>query len=144
MTSKAVDRWYREMPREEEMLPKDKYTIFDRKEKSYRKGIHSMTISIPDYGRNTDISQNYPNGPASVNVSILPASELPQCSHNDLPAPPSLATSAISPPENLVAHGEQSEIVNVSAVCWHKASVICLEASSSIARSHITQILVLC
>jgi hypothetical protein len=41
MTSKAVDRWYREMPREEEMLPKDKYTIFDRKEKSYRKGIHS-------------------------------------------------------------------------------------------------------
>lgn len=41
MASKAVDRWYREMPREEEMLPKDKYTIFDRKEKSYRKGIHS-------------------------------------------------------------------------------------------------------
>ena len=29
------------MPREEEMLPKDKYTIFDRKEKKYRKGIHS-------------------------------------------------------------------------------------------------------
>lgn len=30
------------MPREEEMLPKDKYTIFDRKEKRYRKGVHSM------------------------------------------------------------------------------------------------------
>lgn len=29
------------MPREEEMLPKDKYTIFDRKERKYRKGIHS-------------------------------------------------------------------------------------------------------
>ena len=29
------------MPREQEMLPKDKYTIFDRKEKKYRKGIHS-------------------------------------------------------------------------------------------------------
>lgn len=29
------------MPREEEMLPRDKYTIFDRKEKKYRKGIHS-------------------------------------------------------------------------------------------------------
>jgi Mitochondrial ribosomal protein L31 len=29
------------MPREEEMLPKDKYSIFDRKEKKYRKGIHS-------------------------------------------------------------------------------------------------------
>lgn len=41
MTAKAVERWYREMPREEEMLPKDKYTIFDRKERKYRKGIHS-------------------------------------------------------------------------------------------------------
>jgi hypothetical protein len=42
VTAKAVERWYQEMPREEEMLPKDKYTIFDRKEKKYRKGIHSM------------------------------------------------------------------------------------------------------
>ncbi|OCT46430.1 hypothetical protein CLCR_01366 [Cladophialophora carrionii] len=41
VTAKAVERWYQEMPREEEMLPKDKYTIFDRKEKKYRKGIHS-------------------------------------------------------------------------------------------------------
>jgi hypothetical protein len=40
-TSKAVERWYAEMPREEEMLPKDKYTIFDKKEKKYRKSIHS-------------------------------------------------------------------------------------------------------
>lgn len=38
----AVERWKAEMPREEEMLPKDKYTMFDRKEKKYRKGIHSM------------------------------------------------------------------------------------------------------
>ena len=29
------------MPTEEEMRPKDKYTMFDRKEKSYRKGVHS-------------------------------------------------------------------------------------------------------
>lgn len=29
------------MPTEAEMLPKDKYTIFDRKAKKYRKGIHS-------------------------------------------------------------------------------------------------------
>lgn len=29
------------MPAEEEMLPKDKYTVFDRKVKRYRKGIHS-------------------------------------------------------------------------------------------------------
>ncbi|PGH30861.1 hypothetical protein GX50_06362 [[Emmonsia] crescens] len=42
MTSKAVARWFEEMPREEEMLPKDKYTIFDRKEKKYRKGIHKL------------------------------------------------------------------------------------------------------
>jgi len=40
--TKAVERWYQEMPREEEMLPKDKYTIFDRKEKKYRKGIHKL------------------------------------------------------------------------------------------------------
>jgi len=42
VTAKAVERWYSEMPREEEMLPKDKYTIFDRKEKKYRKGIHKL------------------------------------------------------------------------------------------------------
>jgi hypothetical protein len=36
-----VERWKDEMPVEQEMLPKDKYTIFDRKEKKYRKGIHS-------------------------------------------------------------------------------------------------------
>ncbi|CRG83459.1 hypothetical protein PISL3812_00810 [Talaromyces islandicus] len=39
---KAIDRWYDEMPREQEMLPKDKYTIYDRKEKKYRKGIHKL------------------------------------------------------------------------------------------------------
>ena len=50
MTAKAVERWYREMPREEEMLPKDKYTIYDRKEKKYRKGIHSMSIEPLDLG----------------------------------------------------------------------------------------------
>jgi len=37
----SVERWKKEMPTEGEMLPKDKYTIFDRKEKRYRKGIHS-------------------------------------------------------------------------------------------------------
>ncbi|KAI4272956.1 MAG: hypothetical protein LQ337_004956 [Flavoplaca oasis] len=38
---KDLERWKEEMPREEEMRPKDKYTVFDRKEKRYRKGIHS-------------------------------------------------------------------------------------------------------
>lgn len=41
MSAKVLERWKEEMPREEEMLAKDKYTIFDRKEKKYRKGIHS-------------------------------------------------------------------------------------------------------
>lgn len=42
-TTKSVERWKAEMPKEEEMRPKDKYTIFDRKEKRYRKGIHSRS-----------------------------------------------------------------------------------------------------
>jgi hypothetical protein len=41
-TIKLIERWKAEMPTEQEMLPKDKYTIFDRKEKKYRKGIHKL------------------------------------------------------------------------------------------------------
>jgi hypothetical protein len=44
----SVERWKKEMPTEAEMLPKDKYTIFDRKEKRYRKGIHSKLPGLPD------------------------------------------------------------------------------------------------
>jgi hypothetical protein len=40
-TLEALERWKAEMPTEAEMLPKDKYTMFDRKAKRYRKGIHS-------------------------------------------------------------------------------------------------------
>ena len=43
MSTKNLERWNHEMPKEEEMLAKDKYTIFDRKEKKYRKGIHSQS-----------------------------------------------------------------------------------------------------
>ena len=50
MTTKAVERWYKEMPREGEMLPKDKYTIFDRKERKYRKGIHSESRGLLQQG----------------------------------------------------------------------------------------------
>ncbi|KAL8730184.1 MAG: hypothetical protein Q9166_004267 [cf. Caloplaca sp. 2 TL-2023] len=39
---KEVERWKQEMPSEQEMRPKDKYTVFDRKEKRYRKGIHKI------------------------------------------------------------------------------------------------------
>jgi len=49
MTAKVLERWKEEMPREEEMLAKDKYTIFDRKEKKYRKGIHSELFSQGGY-----------------------------------------------------------------------------------------------
>jgi hypothetical protein len=43
---KKVERWKMEMPTEEEMLPKDKYTVFDRKVKRYRKGIHSESLVL--------------------------------------------------------------------------------------------------
>ena len=55
MSSKAIDRWYSEMPREEQMLPRDKYTIFDRKEKSYRKGIHSQSHHHSDRETNANV-----------------------------------------------------------------------------------------
>ncbi|KAI1158720.1 mitochondrial 54S ribosomal protein YmL31 [Nemania serpens] len=41
-TLKSLDVWKETMPTEAEMLPKDKYTMFDRKEKRYRKGIHKL------------------------------------------------------------------------------------------------------
>lgn len=46
ITTKAVERWKAEMPIEQEMLPKDKYTIFDRKEKKYRKSIRSEQLQL--------------------------------------------------------------------------------------------------
>jgi hypothetical protein len=52
---KAVERWYAEMPREEEMLPKDKYSIYDRKEKTYRKGIHSKFLPPRFCARNKGV-----------------------------------------------------------------------------------------
>ncbi|EPE27964.1 hypothetical protein GLAREA_04755 [Glarea lozoyensis ATCC 20868] len=42
MTTRAVERWKEEMPIEQVMVPKDKYTIFDRKEKGYRKSIRKL------------------------------------------------------------------------------------------------------
>lgn len=44
-TLEALERWKAEMPTEAEMLPKDKYTMFDRNAKRYRKGIHSTLRS---------------------------------------------------------------------------------------------------
>ncbi|KAI1180167.1 mitochondrial 54S ribosomal protein YmL31 [Nemania sp. FL0916] len=39
---KAIEVWKETMPTEAEMLPKDKYTMFDRKAKRYRKGVHKL------------------------------------------------------------------------------------------------------
>lgn len=41
-STKAIKEWKEEMPIEQEMLPKDKYTIFDRKERNYRKTIRKL------------------------------------------------------------------------------------------------------
>lgn len=46
VSTKKLDRWKDEMPTEEEMLAKDKYTFFDRYEKKYRKGIHSTFETV--------------------------------------------------------------------------------------------------
>ncbi|MBE7180909.1 MAG: hypothetical protein INR71_06825 [Terriglobus roseus] len=42
LAMRSVERWKAEMPAEEEMRPRDKYTMFDRKVRGYRKGVHSM------------------------------------------------------------------------------------------------------
>jgi hypothetical protein len=72
VTTKAVERWKAEMPIEQEMLPKDKYTMFDRKEKKYRKGIHSectnLSRTCPNI-RFLTISQSYRSGRESRNGS---------------------------------------------------------------------------
>lgn len=52
MTIKQLERWKAEMPREEEMRPKDKYTMFDRKVKRYRKGVHSESKLAYECGDN--------------------------------------------------------------------------------------------
>ena len=72
-TLKAVERWQAEMPTEAEMLPKDKYTIFDRKEKKYRKGIHSMLGCRHESSWDvTDLLlQNYQSGLVSHKESTL-------------------------------------------------------------------------
>ena len=41
-TIKLLERWKAEMPTESEMLPRDKYTMFDRKARGYRKGVHKL------------------------------------------------------------------------------------------------------
>lgn len=44
---KELERWKEEMPKEEEMGPRDKYWFFDRKVRGYRKGVHSKSFFFP-------------------------------------------------------------------------------------------------
>ena len=72
---KNLERWKEEMPTEGEMRAKDKYTMFDRKEKTYRKGVHSespeeldswmwtLEAELMKEGETDDVSeQNYRSG----------------------------------------------------------------------------------
>ena len=73
-----MERWKEEMPTEQEMLPKDKYTIFDRKEKKYRKGIHSVSSQgLPLYSSACMliVIQSYQSGRGYRNESTLPGIE---------------------------------------------------------------------
>lgn len=45
-TIPAIERWRAEMPTEAEMEPRDKYTVFDRKARGYRKGLHSTSLPL--------------------------------------------------------------------------------------------------
>jgi hypothetical protein len=79
VTTKAVERWKTEMPIEQEMMPRDKYTMFDRKEKKYRKGIHSKYIKMAgsfNIFRILTELQSYQNGQEFRNELTLPVTDM--------------------------------------------------------------------
>lgn len=60
-TCEPLERLLNEMPRESEMTPRDKYTVFDRKEgglRRYRKGIHK----VPKWTKITVNNRRFPPG----------------------------------------------------------------------------------
>lgn len=62
-STKSVERWKAEMPAEEEMRPKDKYTMFDRKVRGFRKGVHStLALEFAWIGWVLTRLQNYQSG----------------------------------------------------------------------------------
>lgn len=78
-TLEALERWKAEMPTEAEMLPKDKYTMFDRKAKRYRKGIHSRFSREMDGCEEVVILtmiKSYPSGQEFLSASTLPDTRL--------------------------------------------------------------------
>jgi hypothetical protein len=75
MTVAAVEQWKAEMPTEAEMEPRDKYTIFSRNAKNYRKGGHSKSAAQrAGRGANEGAQQRCRSGPGFRSVSILPVS----------------------------------------------------------------------
>lgn len=72
IVTKAVERWKEDMPVEQEMVPRDKYTIFDRKEKKYRKSIRSeFMVQKGGYGMALIHLQSCRNGRECHNESTL-------------------------------------------------------------------------
>ena len=68
-TLAALERWKAEMPTEQEMLPKDKYTLFARYEKKYRKGIHSKFPAQYRLGKDVDLTNSCAELPKWTRVS---------------------------------------------------------------------------
>ncbi|KAG4302722.1 hypothetical protein PCANB_001066 [Pneumocystis canis] len=58
MTCHALERQIREITPEVKMHPKDKYTVFDKKAKKYRKSIHF----VPKFTRVTVMNRMFPPG----------------------------------------------------------------------------------
>ncbi|KTW25929.1 hypothetical protein T552_04202 [Pneumocystis carinii B80] len=58
LTCHALERQVREITPESKMLPKDKYTVFDKKSKKYRKSIHF----VPKFTRVTIMNRMFPPG----------------------------------------------------------------------------------
>jgi hypothetical protein len=74
----AVEQWKADMPTEAEMEPRDKYTIFARNERNYRKGGHSklepVAAAAAGKGADDGALQRCRSGPEFHSVSILPVS----------------------------------------------------------------------
>lgn len=84
---KKVERWKMEMPTEQEMLPKDKYSVFDRKVKRYRKGIHSTSRhddmqnkrGVLMRSRGTEVDEGQPEAQPSRFLGVITTTKCNIC-----------------------------------------------------------------
>ncbi|GAB7347363.1 hypothetical protein MBLNU459_g4298t2 [Dothideomycetes sp. NU459] len=89
-TIKLIERWKNEMPTEAEMLPRDKYSMFDRKAKGYRKGVHNIALAEP----------GEPKTAATRTLEISSSSSSPRQTISSIPQQTDLAVvSTASKPE---------------------------------------------